>query len=736
VYYRKADLMKESKSNKSDDKHKNRPKIIVQIPRGRLWLFRLIALIVIPIVFFSVLELTLRLFQFGYPSTALIETKINGMKYVHENSAFAYRFFPKSLAREFTPLRFQAEKPDNVFRIFILGGSAAQGTPDPAYSFGRILDVMLQVRYPDSKFEILSLAMAAINSHVVLEIARDCIEYDPDLFIVYMGNNEVVGPYGPATILTPIISNISLLRLGIRLKGSKIYQLITLVLENLHIFKSPYNKWKGMEMFIQNQVRLNDPGLELTYNNFNDNLEALNQIGQENDIKIIYSTVVSNLKDCPPFNSVHRKDIELSEQQKWDEFYTSGSAHEEAGEYRAAIVKYLEAAKIDSQYADLQYKLGRCYWYTDNFTEAGKSYIRAREYDTNRFRADNRINDIIHRTGTALKGITFLADALSEIEQRSSYGIPGNEFLLEHVHLNFKGNYLVARTILNQLEYIFSDVLKDQKIDETVQITDSLCAAYLAYNNYEHHRILELVLNGFIKEPPFTNQLYHSETIEHLEAELDSLKHVIQAQNINYMINTYEDALRKRPADWLLHYKYAGYLADDYVRKYQEAVDQYQFVIKTVPHDPNTYVMRGVVMGKLGRLQESLNDNKLALRMNPTIARAYFNSGLIYQKLNKTKLAVENYEKAVFYEPTHSKAYNNMAFIFSKQGDISKAMAIIDQGLNTTPNDLILNYNKAMYLYQTGRKPEAIEQLRHVIRIAPNEVKIQEKLNEWLREEK
>ena len=68
----------------------------------------------------------------------------------------------------------------------------------------------------------------------------------------------------------------------------------------------------------------------------------------------------------------------------------------------------------------------------------------------------------------ALKGTTFLADALSEIKKRSSNSIPGNEFQLKHVHLNFRGNYLVARTILNQLENIFSDVLKDYKIDETV----------------------------------------------------------------------------------------------------------------------------------------------------------------------------------------------------------------------------------------------------------------------------
>jgi tetratricopeptide (TPR) repeat protein len=718
------------------DRYKKCSQVIDQLPKKRLWLFRIFALVVIPIIFFFLLELTLRLSDFGYSSTALVETRINDTNYVHDNSAFAYRFFPKELAQEFVPFRFKADKPNGVFRIFILGESAAQGIPEPAYSFGRILEVMLQLRYPNTKFEILSLAMTAINSHVVLEIAKECAEYDPDLFVVYLGNNEVVGPYGPGTVLTPIVSNSLLRHLTIKFKATKISQLITLGLEKLNILKSPYNRWKGMEMFLQNQVQLNDPSLEVTYQNFKDNLEELNQIGYKNDIKIIYSTVVSNLKDCPPFNSGHRADIKLSDRQKWDELYSSGSVLEVAGEYSAALTKYLEALKIDSQYADLHYKLGRCYWQIANFREAKKSYKLAREYDCNRFRADDRIDQIIRSATTEMPGTTFLADAFSEIEQRSPNGVPGREFLFEHVHLNFKGNYLVAKTILTQVEHVFFDVLKDQRKDETVQISDSLCAAYLAYNNFERYRILELVLNGFIKQPPFTNQLYHSETIKHLEDEIESLQNVIQAQDSNHTLNAFEDALRKRPTDWFLHNKYADYLSEDNVRKYQEASDHYQFVMKTIPHDPNAYVKRGVVLGKLGRLHESLNHFQLALNINPTIAKAYFNSGLIYQKLKKLDLAAENYEMAVFYEPEHSKAYNNMAFIFSQQGDISKAMATIEQGLKTTPNDLHLNYNKAMFLYQTGKKTEAIEQLRYVIQIAPKDVKIQEKLSEWLRNEK
>ena len=41
-----------------------------------------------------------------------------------------------------------------------------------------------------------------MNSHVLLPMAEDLAKLQPDLFIIYAGNNEVVGPYGSGTVLT------------------------------------------------------------------------------------------------------------------------------------------------------------------------------------------------------------------------------------------------------------------------------------------------------------------------------------------------------------------------------------------------------------------------------------------------------------------------------------------------------------------------------------------------------
>ena len=69
-------------------------------------------------------------------------------------------------------MRFRRRNRQGTFRIFVLGESAAMGDPDPAYGFSRYLEVMLRERYPSMKFEVVNTGSVAINSHVLLPIAR------------------------------------------------------------------------------------------------------------------------------------------------------------------------------------------------------------------------------------------------------------------------------------------------------------------------------------------------------------------------------------------------------------------------------------------------------------------------------------------------------------------------------------------------------------------------------------
>jgi hypothetical protein len=85
---------------------------------------------------------------------------------------------------------------------------------------------MLRQQFPDRRFEIINAGMRGIDSNIILPIAKECAHHQPDLFIVYAGNNEAIGLYAPDPASRDFISRRHLVRLGQRLKATKFYQFL------------------------------------------------------------------------------------------------------------------------------------------------------------------------------------------------------------------------------------------------------------------------------------------------------------------------------------------------------------------------------------------------------------------------------------------------------------------------------------------------------------------------------
>jgi hypothetical protein len=154
-------------------------------------------------------------------------------------------FWPGHGARAVSTRHAQSQTADTI-RVFVFGESAAYGDPQPEFGLCRVLEALLDGRYPDKHFEVINTAMTAINSHVILPIARDCAAQNGDFWVIYMGNNEVVGPYGSGTVFGPQAANLALVRAGVAFKATRIGQ----ALGNLvrHAQKRPLNQseWGGM----------------------------------------------------------------------------------------------------------------------------------------------------------------------------------------------------------------------------------------------------------------------------------------------------------------------------------------------------------------------------------------------------------------------------------------------------------------------------------------------------------
>jgi tetratricopeptide (TPR) repeat protein len=699
---------------------KPRPKLITG---WHLWLFRIACLTLIPALFFSVLELSLRAAGYGYRPSATIECKVNGMDAIGDNVKFGWRFFPRHLAREFQPFIFPADKPDDTYRIFVLGASAAKGEPDAAFCFGRFLRTMLRDAYPATNFEVITAAAAAINSHVVLQTAKDCARHEPDLFIVYLGNNEVTGPYGAGTVFAPLSRSLPLIRIGIALKTTRLGQLLTNLVESIAQKNTPAI-WRGMGMFLEKQVRADDPQLETVYRHFQRNLEDISRIARKSGGRIVFCTVASNLKDCPPFASLHRPDLAETDKQQWDTIYQQGVAYETAGKYAEAVRRYLAAAEIDDCYAELQFRLGRCYWAVQQYDKARERYIRARELDTLRFRADTQINDIIRAVATdsAKQGV-YLVEAVKTFEQNSHHKVPGGQLFHEHVHLNFKGNYLLAKTIFGQVEQILPDRIKNAKLKKRQLLAETECARRLAYTDWDREKIADEILNGFVRKAPFTNQLDHAQRVRQMQEELYALKANLTQDALEKSADQYRQAIQDDSDDWVLHWKYGKLLAEG-LKDYQAAAKEYRLVQDFLPHSYTVYNALGSVLRGLGDLDGASTQYRKAIRIKPTCGDAYYYLGWAYQKQGKTEKAVRYYHKAVRWQPDCMPAYNNLAEILYQQGKIDQAVKICRKGLLFVPDSPILHCNLGTLLRKQGRRNEAIKELKVALELDPNSTEI------------
>jgi tetratricopeptide (TPR) repeat protein len=690
----------------------------------RLWLFRIVALTVIPGLLFLCLELSLRIAGYGFPPSATIKCEVDGRDSYRDNVKFGWRFFPRNIAREFDPFILPSDKPEDAYRVLVLGASAAQGVPDGAFSFGRVLQAMLQEAYPGTNFEVITAAMAAINSHVVLEIADDCVRHQIDLFIVYLGNNEVVGPYGPGSVFASLSPHLFLIRAGITLKATRLGQLLTSLLESMGPRKNNPKVWRGMEMFLEKQVRAEDRRLETVYRHFERNLKDIGRIAGRSGAKTIFCTVGSNLKDSPPFASLHRPGITEAQRQEWNNIYEQGVAYEKTARYAEAAAHYLASAEIDDCYANLQYRLGCCYWAMGEYDKALERYVRARELDTLRFRADIRINEIIRAVASdKAADDVYLVDVVKAFEKNSPHEVAGEELFYEHVHLNFKGNYLLAKTVFEQVEKILPGQIKSQRAKERSLFSETECAQRLAYTEVDQYRIAHRVLNTYIKKAPFTNQLNHEERIRQLEEQLTALKANLAPEVIEKAATEFRLAIQKDPEDWWLRWRYAELLAGD-LKDDRAALEQCRLVLDHLPHFHIAHAQLGKLLSDTGQLDAAIAHYREAIRIKPTNANAHYNLGLAYQRQNKFDRAVEHYSKAVWFQPNHEGANTNLGTVLYQQGEADRAVEIYRKALLVAPDAVDMRFNLGILLEKQGHTAEAIKELEAALWIDPNSVEI------------
>jgi len=705
--------------------------------------FRLMALAGVPLLLFGLLELGLRLAGFGYPTAFLLKSSNHGENTFVQNNQFGWRFFGPRAARVPEAISIPREKPPGTVRILIFGESAAYGDPQPRFGLPRMLEAMLDLRHPGKKFEVVNAAMTGINSHVILPLARDCEEARGDVWVIYMGNNEVVGPFGAGTVFGSQTMPLPLIRAGLALKATRTGQLLGALRGASEKTAAGNDEWKGMRMFVKYKLAGSDPRLGAVYDNFGHNLKDLIAAGQNSGAKIVLSTVAVNLKDCAPFASLHRPGLLESQLNDWQRFFDAGVEAQAGGNFRQAATDYDQAEQTDETFAELRFRRGQCALALHEAGTAQKEFAAARDLDALRFRCDSRLNDIIRQQAV---GDVALADGERALAQASPDGIPGAEFFYEHVHPTFQGNYVLVRAIAEKVE-------KALMLPESAPWPDmAQCAQRLGHTPRDTQAALS-VLFGRLGDVPFTFQANHDEQMRRLTQAARELPPPDSAASLRGAQSAAEAALARWPDDAMLWRQlseikqaegdYAGGVAAAqrsldqtpssaecwvlygtllaHEDKYEDAAAAFKRVFALDPRAVWGRLNLASCLEKLGRRDEAIVEFKRTLALKPEYGTAWLLLGQLYEEMGRTNDAALCFNTALTNRVNQTDDLAALArFCFSRRW-FGPAVTNFAAAIELSPSDPGLRMEAGRALSAFGRHDEAAGQYQSAVELEPGQ---------------
>jgi tetratricopeptide (TPR) repeat protein len=673
-------------------------------PRRRR-LFALLALALAPLLAFALLEAALRVSGYGYDTAFFKKTRIQNRDYLINNDKFVLRFFPPQLTRLPGALRMPAEKPPETCRIFVLGESAALGDPSPPYGAGRYLQALLSEQFPGEKFEVVNVSITAINSHVILPIARECARHQGDFWIIYMGNNEMVGPFGAASVFGAQAPPIWTVRLSLALQKTRVGQWLMSTVQNLRSKSSKSASWSGMEMFLRNQVAPDDPRKERVYDNFQQNLRDILRAGLESGARVVLNTVAVNLKDCSPFASIPSGLASAAVQAQ------------QQGRFEEAAGEFARAAKLQPLAADVQYGWAQCLCSMTNFAGDREHFQKACDCDALPFRADSRINDLIRQAARQSADTNLLLfDAAVALGANSPAGVCGDETFFEHVHFNFDGNYRLARAWAGMIAPLLPPGVSAKRTGRD-WLAQSSCEDRVALTDWNRMLTVSEVMQRR-RQPPLSSQADNARELESLSDQLDFLRRRADGPAAARARALYLQDIQRDPDDYLLRFDFCDFLEG--MKDWKEAEAQWRQVQELLPQYYLGYFQEGRVLEREGLLDEAESAFRRTVALYPRMTAAWLELSNIHTSEGKYEPALDECERALSLEPEQPAFYVCLGKILSRMNRPAAAVEQIRKAIQIRPDYWDAHLALAGELSRAGQKAGAIREFEEVIRLDPD----------------
>ena len=477
-------------------------------------------------------------------------------------------------------------------------------------------------------------------------------------------------------------------------------------------------------MFMGQLVPADDPRLEQTYGHYRTNLEDICRVARRSAAEVVVCTVATNLKDCPPFHSLHRADLSEADRAAWDRLDAAGEELAESGQYAEANARFLEAAEIDDRYADLQFRIGTCLLALGEPEKAREHFLLARDLDALRFRADSQINQIIREVagGGDSEGAHLLdVERAFEGNEASPQGVPGGELFYEHVHLNPDGNYLLARLVFEQVAALLPERIRASVSGSPVTPTKEQCFQRIALTDWGRYD-LQAAMIDMVSGPPFTGQMDHERRMAEQRAELAKLgARATDPAALEATWQLFDAVLERTPDDLDVRRRFAQFLAGR--RDYDGAAEQWRILLARLPGMAKWRIELAGVLQAQDKLDEALALYDEALQQAPEFAATiHYDIGLVRLRQGKATGAEEQFRQALAVDPRMGEAQGSLGTLLLQQDKTQEAIECFRRYVELSPNDVGARNNLGAAMRQAGKPDEAIEQYAEALRIDPDDL--------------
>ncbi|HEX2866601.1 MAG TPA: tetratricopeptide repeat protein [Ignavibacteriales bacterium] len=591
--------------------------------------------VLIPIVFFILLETGLRLFNYGKDIETFVELSKNypGMLFMNPEVPFRY-FSSLKTAPSVIPDGFQKEKSDTTFRIFVLGESSTAGWPyAPNASFSRYLQRKLTLLYPQRRIEVINLGMTAVNTFTMRDILPDVLREHPDVIIFYNGHNEYYGTLGTASSESFGKSRF-LVNLMLKLERFKTFQLTENIIRYFSgIFHSAAkegadgsNETLMAKMVGESLVPYNSEAFRMGLEQFEGNMRDMLEMAKKAGVPVILGTLASNLKDQAPFVSVNAKGL----------------------------------PKADDVYREAR----ECFSKGD-FAKAKELFLKAKDLDALRFRAPEEINSIIEKLGREFN--CPVAPVEKDFDNASPEGITGKSLMTDHLHPNLKGYRLMGQSYYSTMKNY--SLLPKAGPSVSEKSVDSTLNANFPFTRLDS-TVADIRLRTLLGAYPFVPRGNRNVLLENFKPRdfIDSTAQMLIERK------TYWEKAHQRASEYYFRRKdYTGF------KKEMNAI------IEERPYNEASYGFAAEMLIKANLLNDALPYLKKLQALKPN---AFSEKWLGLTALNGKKYQEALYylEGSLQYSQDDPQVWYNLAGVYFNMQRIDDAAGALRKCLRISPN--------------------------------------------------